>query len=497
MHRRIWSVIQLRHFFVSYTQRDHSWAEWIAWELEQAGLSVFVQAWDILPGSNFVTQMRLASQDCERTIAILSNAYLESLYAEAEWNAAFAEDPTGEKRKLIPVRIEECEPRGIDRPIVYLDLVGLNEDAAKERLIATIEAINRDSRMKPSHRPPFPQSGPHEPRFPGRGSSSPSQVSAWNVAIISTEFIGLSSQRDLTYEANELQLEFGFLGATVLLLDPTRIALGIRDDCAKVGYVDGNEVNWSFFDSLDTLLIRRTRSDDTSVSDTIYDLVSFLSNTNPVLQIIDPPASFGRPTSKIPSMLKRATAGIAQGTRILLGRKAIQQMSKTFEYPVVVKPVHGWQGLGIEKCDNPSELLAYLRREHDDAADAQEFPLLIEQHLSKRDEFRVIVVGDQAVGCVSKREVSGEIARNRAKGSTWVPAENPTASEIAKSAARAHGIAIAGVDIAKTERGYVVIECNRNPQFAAFDRATGQSVAKNIAHYALDLHRNRVPANKG
>ncbi|MGE2692279.1 TIR domain-containing protein [Mycolicibacterium pulveris] len=487
----------MRHFFVSYTQRDHQWAEWVAWELEHAGFSVFVQAWDILPGSNFVTQMRLASQDCERTIAILSNAYLESLYAEAEWNAAFADDPTGEKRKLIPVRIEECEPRGIDRPIVYLDLVGLDDGAAKERLIATIAAINQESRLKPPQRPPFPKSGPREPLFPDQGSLSPDPVSAWNVAIISTEFVGLSKQRALTYEANELQLEFGFLGATVLLLDPIRIALGIRDDCAKVGYVDGNEVNWSFFDSIDTLLIRRTRSDDTSVSDTIYDLVSFLSVTNPKLRIIDPPASFGRPTSKIPSMLKRAKAGIAQGTRVLLSRRAIQQMVKTFAYPVVVKPVHGWQGLGVEKCDDANELLAYLRRGHDDVNDTQEFPLIIEQHLTKRDEFRVIVVGDQAVGCVSKQEVSNEIARNRAKGSIWTVTQNPTASEIAKVAARAHGISIAGVDIAQTDRGYVVIECNRNPQFAAFDRATGQSVAKSIARYAFDLHRGTAAVHAG
>lgn len=486
-------------FFISYTQNDHSWAEWISWELENAGFTVFLQAWDILPGSNFVTQMRLNSQGCDRTIAILSNAYLKSVYAESEWNAAFADDPTGEKRKLIPVRIEECKPRGIDRPIVYLDLAGLDdEDRAKEKLLTTIKAIKHGVRLKPTpqQRPIYPRRSPNEPEFPGRDTRRLDSVPTWNVAIISTEFVGLSSQRDLTYEAKELQLELGSLGATVLLLDPTKIALGIRDNCAKVGYVDGNEVNWTFFDSLDLLLIRRTRSDDVSISDTIYDLVSFLSITNPKLQLIDPPASFGRPTSKVPSMLKRANAGIAQGTRVLLGRKAILQMAKTFEYPVVVKPVHGWQGLGVEKCDNATELFAYLQREHADTPEAREFPLIIEQVISMRDEFRIIVVGDEVVGCVRKQEVPGGVARNRAKGSAWTSAPNPTASQVARSAAQAHGISIAGVDIAETERGYLVIECNRNPQFAAFDRATGKSVAKTIASYALNLHRSTLPPNE-
>ena len=33
--------------------------------------------------------------------------------AQAEWSAAFARDPRGDKRVLIPIRVEECEPEGI------------------------------------------------------------------------------------------------------------------------------------------------------------------------------------------------------------------------------------------------------------------------------------------------------------------------------------------------------------------------------------------------
>ncbi|MBL7488603.1 toll/interleukin-1 receptor domain-containing protein [Frankia sp. AgB1.9] len=40
-------------FFVSYTQVDRRWAEWIAWELEDAGYQVLLQAWDMVPGSNW------------------------------------------------------------------------------------------------------------------------------------------------------------------------------------------------------------------------------------------------------------------------------------------------------------------------------------------------------------------------------------------------------------------------------------------------------------
>ena len=59
-------------FFVSYTDVDRPWAEWIAWALESVGWNVVIQAWDFGPGSHFVAEMHRASQDAERTIAVLS-----------------------------------------------------------------------------------------------------------------------------------------------------------------------------------------------------------------------------------------------------------------------------------------------------------------------------------------------------------------------------------------------------------------------------------------
>jgi hypothetical protein len=47
-------------FFISYTQADRGWAEWIAWALEEDGYRVLVQAWDFLPGSNWMAQVQAA-----------------------------------------------------------------------------------------------------------------------------------------------------------------------------------------------------------------------------------------------------------------------------------------------------------------------------------------------------------------------------------------------------------------------------------------------------
>ena len=54
------------------------------------------QAWDFRPGSNFVLEMQRAASEAERTITILSPAYLNASYNQPELAAAYVQDPTGE-----------------------------------------------------------------------------------------------------------------------------------------------------------------------------------------------------------------------------------------------------------------------------------------------------------------------------------------------------------------------------------------------------------------
>lgn len=475
---------QKKDFFVSYTSADRQWAEWIAWTLEEAGFSVFLQAWDILPGSNFVQQMRLAAVHCDRTVAVLSNAYLQSVYAESEWNAAFADDPTGTKRKLIPVRIEDCQLVGLDKPIVYVNLIALSEDDAKASLLQGLG----QTRAKPEKRPPFP---PHEIErqpFPGSLRQRATRASP-QIGILSTEFIHLDKQNDLTYEASEFQRALGIEGAVVHLLDPTLLVIGIQNNRPVVGYLDPGsqshyDINWNFFGALDALIVRRTRASDPTISETIYDLLLFLNEIYPNLVLLDPLDSFHRPLSKIPSILARARKSIHQGNRIIVGRTAARGIQLPFDYPLVAKPATGWRGVDVTECKTKSDLSNYLDLKAEKSAQG-EFEIILEEHLQPLAEFRVIVIGGESVGCAQKVAADGCVAANYVKGAKWFVNIDEEAMRLAVQAADAHHYAFAGVDVARIKDGYVIIECNRNPQFSAFDRATGTSVATLMARYTL------------
>jgi hypothetical protein len=143
--------VKMKDFFISYTKADKDWATWIAWTLEEANYSVVIQAWDFLPGSDFVQDMHKALQETNRTILVLSDAFLQSAYTAAEWSAAFTKDPAGKQRLLIPVRVRECQPDGLLTSKVYVDLVGLSEQDAK---IALLGAFSE--RARPTQAPHFP-----------------------------------------------------------------------------------------------------------------------------------------------------------------------------------------------------------------------------------------------------------------------------------------------------------------------------------------------------
>ncbi len=145
-----------RDFFVSYKGVDEAIAEWIAWQLEQDGYSVVLQKWDFRPGHNFVLKMHEATCRAGKTVLVLSRAYQEALFTRPEWSACFAEDPLGDTRRLIPVRVEDFRPDGLLKAIVWIDLADCwrtgDKQAARHRHLDGI----KDARGKPDIEPPFP-----------------------------------------------------------------------------------------------------------------------------------------------------------------------------------------------------------------------------------------------------------------------------------------------------------------------------------------------------
>ncbi|MFD3844125.1 FxSxx-COOH system tetratricopeptide repeat protein [Streptomyces sp. NPDC058642] len=153
-----------QRWFISHAGADRAWAEWVGWQLLDAGHQVELDYWDWGTGDNFVLKMN-AALERGRLLALFSPAYFEpERFTTPEWTAVVAM-----REKITPARISEVEAPAILRALLSRDLFDLEPAEARRVLL---EAVNGPSR--PDAEPPFPgtggvlrQVGASGPRLPG------------------------------------------------------------------------------------------------------------------------------------------------------------------------------------------------------------------------------------------------------------------------------------------------------------------------------------------
>lgn len=171
--------MEKKDFFISYNKTDKDWAKWIGGTLEENGYKVYLQAWDIAPGDDFIARMNEFLHYSENYLAVLSSAFWGSEYCRKEFQSAFNAHLKGTIKKFFPVRVEDFTLDLLYETIVYIDLFFINEEKAAERVL--LNGIGNTS--NPRKKGTFPIRRPigngqdsnnenvKRPSFPGPGGS--------------------------------------------------------------------------------------------------------------------------------------------------------------------------------------------------------------------------------------------------------------------------------------------------------------------------------------
>jgi ribosomal protein S6--L-glutamate ligase len=154
--------------------------------------------------------------------------------------------------------------------------------------------------------------------------------------------------------------------------------------------------------------------------------------------------------------------------------------------PVIIKLSQGTQGRGVILAPNyrTVEVVLHKLRRLNQLLLAQEFVAEAEGK-----DLRIIVVGNRCVAAMERTASAGEYRSNLHRGGTAVAVTlTPDMAQLARQAARAHGLAVAGVDIILSRRGPLLLEVNSSPGLEGIERATQVDVASAIIEYLEGYH---------
>jgi len=158
---------------------------------------------------------------------------------------------------------------------------------------------------------------------------------------------------------------------------------------------------------------------------------------------------------------------------------AIRKIAQ-LDFPIVIKPLDGRKGRGIELFDCMEEAAVYLSRNGTENKMAQEFIP------NAGNDIRVIAIGGKAPGAIRRIAKKGEFRANIALGAKAEKTQlTRRLKTLAENAAKALHYEFAGVDIienAHTGKLYV-LEVNRSPQFEAFEKCTKINAAGELVKY--------------
>ena len=247
------------------------------------------------------------------------------------------------------------------------------------------------------------------------------------------------------------------------LLNPLNFQINFIDGKCEVEYIfNGKDI----FNKLDVILIRRTRG----FAKEIYDLIRVFKYMDKKPLILDPIESFNDPLSKISSYLIRLSHNIKQPNTAILWKNT-DMINIDFNPPYIIKPINGYRGHCVREIHSIDEIKLYIKKclkESDENEIGNGF--LVQEKINIKNEYRVLVLNGTSLGCVKK--ISNKVAKNADQGAYFEKAENEKIEKLAEIVAKIQKLFFAGVDVIEAEnRELYVLECNRNPQFRAFEEA--------------------------
>lgn len=123
--------------FLSHSSIDKSTVFSIATDLNERGISTWLDSFDILPGESIVSKINDGIKECDYMLLFLSNNSVKSKWVQKEWETFLWDEISCDKIKIIPIKLDDCEVPKILQTKKYIDFSNDYNDGLFE-LVSTI-----------------------------------------------------------------------------------------------------------------------------------------------------------------------------------------------------------------------------------------------------------------------------------------------------------------------------------------------------------------------
>jgi ribosomal protein S6--L-glutamate ligase len=158
--------------------------------------------------------------------------------------------------------------------------------------------------------------------------------------------------------------------------------------------------------------------------------------------------------------------------------------------PLIIKLLEGTQGLGVVLAETKKAGQSVIEAFHGLKA-----RIIVQEFIkeAKGADIRAFVVNGKVVGAMKRQGAEGEFRSNLHRGGVATVIKLSKAEKMAAlGAAKALGLAIAGVDLLQSERGPLILEVNSSPGLEGIEKATGINIAKEIVEYIEESVQKKI-----
>lgn len=154
---------------------------------------------------------------------------------------------------------------------------------------------------------------------------------------------------------------------------------------------------------------------------------------------------------------------------------------KEFHYPLIAKLAEGSCGSGVKKINSSEEMKNHVLKFGRS--------LIIQDYLPIQDDYRVLVIGSQAIGAIKRTAQDNHFLTTKPGGKReTVNLPDHIIAECVR-AVQQKGLTLAGVDLVEHQGEYYIFEINSSPQIRIFEKVSGINAAGEILKYLMKAIR--------